>query len=243
VSDIAPTPLFSIITVVRNAVGTIENCIQSVTNQSFADFEYIVIDGLSDDGTSELISKHLNSIHTYVREKDLGIYDAMNKAITMCRGKYIGIINADDAYFENTLMNVERSIVEYPESQIIYGGVQIISQEGGTLYVEHGNLDQAMIPHPSCFVMSDAYRHFGMFNSELKIAADYDFMLRAYKAGAVFHNTGLILAKYRSGGASAKNRFKSIQEMISIQANHLGWSKFYRNYRFLRYLAATYLIN
>ena len=241
--DAAPAPLFSIITVVRNAVNTIENCIQSVESQSFTDFEYILIDALSDDGTSELISKHVGSIETYVREKDTGIYDAMNKAIAMCRGRFIGIINADDAYFEDTLENVQKAIFEFPESQIIYGGVEILSAEAGSLFVTHTNLDRAMIAHPSCFVSAETYRKFGTFDSSFKIAADYDFMFRVFKAGVVFHNTGQLLAKYRPGGASAKNRFNSIREMISIQAIHLGWSKFYRNYRLVRYTVATYLKN
>ena len=64
----ASAPLFSIITVVRNAVDTVENCIESVKNQSLADFEYIVIDGLSDDGTSEIILAHQSAIDIYVRE-------------------------------------------------------------------------------------------------------------------------------------------------------------------------------
>lgn len=234
-------PLFSIITVVRNAVDTVENCIESVKNQSLTDFEYIVIDGLSDDGTSEVISAHQSVIDIYVREKDAGIYDAMNKAIAMCRGRYIGIINADDAYFEDTLKNVQKVITEFPNSQIIYGGMEILGKEGGSLVVDHSNLDRAMIAHPSCFVSAEAYRLFGAFNTDFKIAADYDFMLRARNAGAVFHNSGLLLAKYRPGGASAKFRLKSIKEMIATQGHHLGWSPFYRRYRLARYLAATFL--
>ena len=237
----ASAPLFSIITVVRNAVDTVENCIESVKNQSLTDFEYIVIDGLSDDGTSEVISAHQSVIDIYVREKDAGIYDAMNKAIAICRGRYIGIINADDAYFEDTLKNVQKVITEFPNSQIIYGGMEILGKEGGSLLVDHSNLDRAMIAHPSCFVSAEAYRLFGAFNTDFKIAADYDFMLRARNAGAVFHNSGLLLAKYRPGGASAKFRLKSIKEMIATQGNHLGWSPFYRRYRLARYLAATFL--
>jgi glycosyltransferase involved in cell wall biosynthesis len=240
-NEVVRAPFFSIITVVRNARDTIEDCIQSVEEQNFSDFEYIVIDGLSDDGTSELISKHIDSIDTYVREKDTGIYDAMNKAISMCRGRYIGIINADDSYFKDTLLKVQRALRKYPQAQIVYGGVQILSEKGGSLFVDHADLDRTMIAHPSCFVSADTYRQMGNFDSSFKIAADYDFMLRALKAGAVFHNSGLLLAKYRPGGTSAKNRFRSIQEMISIQANYLGWSKFYRNYRLFRYTAVTYL--
>lgn len=237
----ALAPYFSVITVVRNAVGTIGDCINSVEIQSFKDYEYIVIDGLSDDGTSEVISNHMSAIDTYVREKDTGIYDAMNKAISLCRGKYIGIINADDAYFEDTLKNVQKVITEFPDSQIVYGGVQILSGEGGSLLVDHSKLDQVMIAHPSCFVSAEVYKRFGIFDAKLKIAADYDFMLRARNQGVIFQNSGLLLAKYRPGGASAKLRLTSIREMISIQAHHLGWNRAYRSYRLARYVGATFV--
>lgn len=237
----SPAPTFSIITVVRNAVDTIENCILSVINQSFTDFEYIVIDGLSDDGTSEIISTHLSGIDTYVREKDKGIYDAMNKAINMCRGKYIGIINADDAYFHDTLRNVHSVVLNFPNSEIVYGGVQVLSENSESLFVDDSQLDQMMIAHPSCFVSSEVYRRIGAFNSKYRIAADYDFMLRARSAGVNFQNSGLLLAKYRPGGASAKFRLTSIREMIAIQAHHLGWNPIYRLYRLTRYLGATFI--
>lgn len=234
-------PFFSVITVVRNAVSTIEDCIKSVETQSFRDFEYIVVDSLSDDGTSELISKHLDSIDKYVREKDSGIYDAMNKAIAMCEGEYIGIINADDAYFEDSLKRIHAAITKNPEAEIIYGGVEFLSPGTGSLLVDHSNLAQTMIAHPSCFVSTHTYRELGAFDSSFKIAADYEFMLRAFSAGVVFHNTGENLAKYRPGGASAKHRFKSIRETISIQAQYLKWSNPYRKYRLIRFLLATYI--
>lgn len=237
----AAVPYFSVITVVRNAVDTIEDCIISVEKQRFKDYEYIIIDGLSDDGTSAVISTHKEAVDTYVREKDSGIYDAMNKAIALCRGKYIGIINADDAYFDDTLANVHKVITEFPDSQIVYGGVQFLSEKKGSLLVDHSKLDQVMIAHPSCFVSAEVYRRFGAFDSKLKIAADYDFMLRVRNQGVIFQNTGLLLAKYRPGGASAKLRFTSIKEMISIQAHHLDWNGVYRLYRLARFVGATFL--
>ena len=240
-SQEASRPFFSVITVVRNAVSTIEDCIKSVETQSFRDFEYIVVDSLSDDGTSELISKHLDSIDKYVREKDSGIYDAMNKAIAMCEGEYIGIINADDAYFEDSLKRIRAAVSKNPEAEILYGGVEFLSPGTGSLLVDHTNLARTMIAHPSCFVSAHIYRELGTFNSSFKIAADYDFMLRAFIAGAVFHNTGENLAKYRPGGASARHRLKSIRETISIQAHHLKWSNSYRKYRLIRFLLATYI--
>jgi glycosyltransferase involved in cell wall biosynthesis len=237
----AAAPYFSVVTVVRNAVDTIEDCIISVEKQRFKDYEYIIIDGLSDDGTSAVISTHKEAVDTYVREKDSGIYDAMNKAIALCRGKYIGIINADDAYFDDTLANVHKVITEFPDSQIVYGGVQFLSEKKRSLLVDHSKLDQVMIAHPSCFVSAEVYRRFGAFDSKLKIAADYDFMLRVRNQGVIFQNTGLLLAKYRPGGASAKLRFTSIKEMISIQAHHLDWNGVYRLYRLARFVGATFL--
>ena len=234
-------PEFSIITVVRNSVDTIENCVKSVKSQTHKDYEYIVIDGLSDDGTSEIILKHLDSINVYLREKDAGIYDAMNKALTLCSGKYIGIINADDSYLPDTLSNVHRVFTDFPNAQVVYGGVHIVSEKGGLLFIDHLNLDNYMIAHPSCFVSAEVYRNFGKFNSNFKIAADYDFMLRIRNAGVTFKNSGLVLANYRPGGASAKYRFVSIKEMINIQAYHLGWSNLYRKYKFFRHIFATYL--
>lgn len=236
-------PFFSVITVVRNAINTIEDCIKSVESQNYRDFEYIVIDSLSDDGTSEVISKHLYSIDKYVRERDSGIYEAMNKAIAMCEGEYIGIINADDEYFEDTLMRIRAAYSKNPEAEIIYGGVEFLSPGTGSLHVDHSSLARTMIAHPSCFVSTHTYRELGTFNSSFKIAADYDFMLRAFIAGAVFHNIGENLAKYRPGGASARHRFKSIQETITIQAHHLRWSNSYRRYRLFRFLLAAYFKN
>lgn len=236
-------PLFSLITVVRNAANTIEDCIMSVENQCYRDFEYIVIDSLSDDGTSDLILKHLGSIDKYVREKDSGIYDAMNKAIKMSEGKFIGIINADDAYFEDTLKRIHVAIANNPEAEIIYGGVEFLSPGSGSLLVDHTSLAQTMIAHPSCFVSKHTYDKLGTFNASFKIAADYDFMLRAFNAGAVFHNTRETLAKYRPGGASANYRFRSIWETITIQSHHLKWSNSYRRYRLIKFLLATYIKN
>lgn len=237
----SPRPLFSIITVVRNSVETIEDCIQSVEAQTFRDFEYIVVDGLSDDGTSEVILKHSGTIDTYIREKDFGIYDAMNKAISLCQGSFIGILNADDTYFKGSLGQVRDVITNFPNSQVVYGSVRVSGVHPRILVVSHHDLERAMIPHPSCFVSADLYRQIGQFDPMLKIAADYDFMLRAFKSGAVFHDSGRTLANYRPGGASARFRLRSIREMISIQANQLGWNSIYKLYRLVRHLGATYL--
>ena len=107
------TPLFSIITVCYNSVHTIENTIKSVVFQKFKDFEYIIVDGNSTDGTNEIIMKYKKSIDVYISENDNGIYFAMNKAIKVSKGKYINFLNSGDVFnSKDTLSIISNSIDE-----------------------------------------------------------------------------------------------------------------------------------
>ena len=98
-------PLFSIITVVYNGEKFLEKAITSVINQSYKDFEYIVIDGGSTDKSLEIIKKYEKKIDYWVSEKDKGIYDAFNKGMKVSRGKFIGFINSDDTYKKKCFKN------------------------------------------------------------------------------------------------------------------------------------------
>ena len=93
----------TIITVVKNAENTLENCIKSVLSQNYDNLEYIVIDGNSSDRTKEIINKYKNNISRIIIEDDDGIWDAMNKGIKLADGEIIGFLNSDDYYFNNTL--------------------------------------------------------------------------------------------------------------------------------------------
>ena len=94
---------FSIITVVLNSRDNLNETINSLKKQSFKDFEYIVIDGGSTDGTLDIIKNNLDIITFHKSEKDKGIYDAINKGLKLCNGKYIGILNSGDRYTLNGL--------------------------------------------------------------------------------------------------------------------------------------------
>ena len=96
-------PLISIITVCYNAEGTIEQTIRSVLNQTYKNIEYIIIDGFSTDNTLNIIERYKDSIAMVVSERDQGIYDAMNKGLSLAKGCFIGFLNADDWYDENAL--------------------------------------------------------------------------------------------------------------------------------------------
>ena len=93
-------------------------------NQSFKDFEYIIIDGNSDDNTLNIIKRYEEQIDYWLSQKDNGIYDAFNKGVNLCRGEYIGIINSDDVYTKDALKIIYKYIKNYPEKDFIFGSVK-----------------------------------------------------------------------------------------------------------------------
>ena len=213
-------PIFSIITVTKNAEATIEDCIESVSKQTFANLEHLIIDGKSTDSTIKIIEElDLNLNNTsYISESDVGLYDAMNKGIQKSKGQYIGILNADDKYVEDCLEQVINVFGNFPEVGIVYAGM-IIDQKK-KLYVSHLDLESKMICHPTCFVSREVYEKIGSFNLKYKVAADYDFMLRAKQSGVKFMGIESEIVEFRSGGFSSKNPLKSIFETYRIQMKY-----------------------
>ena len=212
-------PRFSVITVVRNAAGTIEETIESVLSQEPSTFEYIVIDNLSSDGTSEIISKYKKQLKVYVRESDQGIYDAMNKGINLANGEWVSIINADDLLMPNCLKKVEELLSVHAEAEIVYGNVVDYSSNQEMPQILHDDLFSQMIYHPAVFVKRIVYESLGGFDTSYRISADYEFMLRAFTEGKSFKYLPSSLAKYRSGGYSNINWKNSVKEFESVKTS------------------------
>jgi len=203
-------PLISIITVVYNGVDFLEETIQSVLNQEYENIEYIIIDGGSTDGTVDIIKNYEEHIDYWVSEADGGIYDAMNKGITVSNGEIVGIVNADDTLYPDTIKKVCEKI-NFDNLDYIYGSIDLMD-ENGTIIGKTIPMDEKDIflkkyidmpfPHPSLFVTKDVYRQIGLYDVQFKLSADYDFVLRLldkdYKGSVLFEPTG----KFRSGGSS-----------------------------------------
>ena len=183
----------SIITVSYNAVMTIEQTIQSVLKQSYHNIEYIVIDGQSTDGTQKIIEKYGNAIAYYVSEPDHGIYDAMNKGISHATGDVIGIINSDDWYESDAVEKVV-DCFNRTDAGVVFGEIWLIDHNEKKINCTKHSL---LPPHPAMFVKRDIYQKYGVFDTDYKLAADYEMTLRFVIDGVLFEHIEDIISNFR----------------------------------------------
>lgn len=214
----------TIITVAYNSVKTLEDTMKSVLAQTFANIEYIIVDGASTDGTIQLIRQYeprFGKRMRWISEKDKGIYDAMNKGIKMSSGDVIGILNSDD-YFTSSDV-IERMMASFNDSTLdaVYGDIHFIhdglpgkcvryysSKPFRPLWLRFG----FMPAHPSFYCRREVFEKAGFYKIDYKIGSDYEMMVRLF----LVHK---IRAKYlpldfvtmRTGGASTRNVMSRLQ--------------------------------
>ena len=183
---------FSIITISFNSEKTIERTIKSVLAQTCKDYEYIIVDGASKDGTLDIIKKYeplFGGRLKWKSEPDKGIYNAMNKGIERSKGDIIGIVNSDDWLEPNALeiVNQEYCRNNYNKNAIYCGGIIFHTLDGKIRYLRANKqlyIRQSKyyilsgIRHPATFVPHKIYAKVGLFDERIKIAADSDFLLR-----------------------------------------------------------------
>lgn len=215
----------SIITVCYNSEKTISDCIKSVALQSYSNIEHIIVDGKSTDKTLEIINSLGSKITHLISEEDKGIYDAINKGIILAQGDVIGILNSDDFYATKDVIKdvVTRFLTEKTDS--IYGDIVYVSNKNinhirrywrAGSYKDEKFFYGWMPPHPTFFVRKKIYDTYGLYNTNFKIAADYEFMLRMlHKHKITTTYIPKVLVKMRMGGISNvhfKNRILANQE-------------------------------
>ncbi|MCM1233971.1 MAG: glycosyltransferase [Ruminococcus flavefaciens] len=239
-------PLVSIITVCFNSEATIKRTIESVFNQSYTNIEYIVIDGASNDRTLDILNDCEDRFcgrMKVISEPDKGIYDAMNKGIRMAKGDIIGIVNSDDFYeldaVENIVFSYKKNNI--PEECEIYYGFQrdlLRGEEIDVVFYHHRNLRKICINHPTCFVTSNVYKKYGLFDLKYKSSADYEFLLRMYLDSNVkFIPIYKIISNFEIGGTSLSGLAASETADILYKRNLISkkeyfirklWAKMYR---------------
>ncbi len=214
-------PYFSIITVVLNGEKHLEQTINSVLNQDYADYEYIIVDGGSTDGTLGIIQKYEDRITKWISEKDSGIYEAMNKGIRFAKGDFVSFLNSDDFYLPGTLQKVA-DIIRNNNADIYHGNVLILDDKNtiadATLGHHTGDVTSlgigGFLYQPSAFTKKIVFDRIGFFNDKLKIVSDYDFFLRASKHNFLFYRIEEPLTAFRSGGIS--DSYKSFFEAYHL---------------------------
>ena len=200
----------SIITVCFNSAETIEDTISSVIGQSHKDIEYIIIDGGSTDETLSIIEKYKANISYFVSEPDKGLYDAMNKGISAATGDAVGILNSDDVFFNDHV--IEKINRELTAVDAVYGDIAFYKNENLDQVVRHyssayftkNKLSSGIMPaHPSLYVKRNRLLEAGLYDTHYKIASDFDMIVRLF--GRDDFNSYYIpevLVKMRTGGVS-----------------------------------------
>jgi glycosyltransferase involved in cell wall biosynthesis len=202
----------SIITATYNSEATIEDTLRSVVGQRNADIEYIVIDGGSADRTLQIIEKYRSHITHLRSEPDRGIYDALNKGIQLASGEVTGILHSDDVFADPDVVAGYAELIGGAGCDAAYGDLYYVSRENTEKVIRrwksgsyrHGMFYNGwMPPHPTFFVRTALYRKHGAFNPALKIAGDYELMLRLiHKHRISLCYMQKVTVKMRVGGAS-----------------------------------------
>ena len=210
----------SVVTVCWNAERHIEQTIRSVICQNYLDFEYIVVDGLSSDGTMQIVEKYLpvfqkkKIVCRVISEKDKGIYDAMNKAIDMADGDWIIYMNAGDYFFKReVLSDVSEELDD--EIGVLYGDV-VIHERHKFKYVPAGDIEELKkrdpIHHQACLTRTSFLKKH-RFDMNYQIGSDYDLFLRMYLDGVKFKRINYVWAVFLLGGLSHQHFLSFTKEM------------------------------
>ncbi len=214
----------SIITITYNSAATVEDTIKSVVMQDYPNVEYLIIDGKSKDATLQIAEKYKDKISKIVSEKDKGLYDALNKGIKHATGDIIGMLHSDDLYSHpQVISNIVKTFQDHPEAEGVYADLVFVNRndtdkvmrtwESGT-YQEGDFLKGWMPPHPTFFVKKETYEKHGGFNTELKLSADYELMLRLiHKNQIKLAYLNEVIVKMRMGGVS------NVSFFVKLKAN------------------------
>lgn len=236
----------SIITVTYNSELFLESCIQSVENQAYSDIEHIIIDGNSVDGTEGIVKKFKNLI--YLSEIDNGIYDAINKGIGLATGDVIGILNSDDLFADNNV--VQRIITAFDNQNVgaVFSDVQFVQRNDtskpvrfySSKFFKPWMFTFGFQPaHPTFYVRRELFEKFGKYRTDLRIAGDFELLLRFLKTNKVpFKYVKDVWVKMRIGGVSTSG----ISSILKLNEEILLAHKFNQVYTNKFFVYSKYLI-
>jgi len=220
-------PKLSVITIVYNNVRDIERTILSVLNQTYSNIEYIIVDGLSTDGTFQMIKQYQDRVSKIISEKDRGIYDAMNKGLALATGDYVIFMNSGDEFYDAGTVTAVFAAAD--DADIYYGETEMIAGSGESLgqrrhkapkqFTWRGFEYGMSISHQAIYVrraLAEPY------DRQYQLSADIEWIIRAAKKAKKIINVNRYVAKYLVGGMSKKKHRQSLQERFDIMKRYYG---------------------
>jgi len=219
-------PTITIVTVVLNNENHLQKTLNSIYKQTYKNYELIVIDGGSTDGTVNIIKKNRSKIDYWISEKDKGIYDAFNKGLKLATGDYIGFVNSDDLLLPNALRILKKYIIKYPKKDFIFGAVK---KHWGTLYGYkpwkiYFSWGFYSSHSTGFFIKLKSAKKVGFYNLKYKFSADYDYFFRMIvkkKLKGISTTKKEVFGIFRRGGYSSKISFKDhFREEIQIRKDN-----------------------
>lgn len=249
-------PKVSVITIVFNGQDTLRKTIESIRTQTYENIEYIIIDGGSTDETLNIIKENESLIDKWVSEPDGGISDAFNKGIAMATGEVIGLLNSGDIFYQDSVERVLDLFKQLPDTEIVYGNLFLEFSDESLNHIRFATPELTAgsfkcrfpdLNHPTVFAKRYLYEQIGNFDTSLRFAMDYDWLRRAYRAGAKFSKLdGKPVAALEFAGASTENASITIEEVYRISlkfGDNRYVSAFYNLfYRKWRCYIRTYLL-
>jgi glycosyltransferase len=226
----------TIITVTFNSSRTIQEALDSVAAQNHRDIEHIVIDGGSTDGTQAIVAGHPSRVARLISEPDDGIYDAMNKGLRLATGDYVGFLNGDDTLASPTAIQELVDAATRTGADALFGDLVYVDPSRPRPLVRYwraGAYSQAalrlgwMPPHPTLYIRRRTIARIGHFDSRLRIAADYEYMLRLFADSTVrTAYVPSVLVRMRTGGASNHSIramiSKSREDLLALRRHKVG---------------------
>lgn len=226
-------PTASVITATFNSARTVQDTLLSVNSQTWPAIDHIVVDGGSTDDTLSLVERHGERIVSAVSEKDAGLYDAFNKGLARATGEVISFINSDDYYCSSDVIaQVMAAFQADPELDAVHGDLVYVDPVDTSRIERHWksrpatveNIRRGFIPaHPTLFMRRSAYEKVGQFDTRYRLAADYDFMLRAFYVHRIKSlYIPDIWVRMRSGGATGGSAASIMRQNDEIRASQMA---------------------
>jgi hypothetical protein len=213
-TKVKASPFISIVTSTRNAARQLPNASNAMRQQSYSNFEWIIIDGASTDGTVELIQESGDIVDRWISEPDSGIYDAWNKGLELARGAWICFLGADDWLWDHDVLMKLSTVLEqaYPPFRVVYGRVAIVNRAGEVLFYEGTPWPKVKrrfqsimcIPHPALMHHRSLFEEHGFFDTSFRIAGDYDLLIRELRRRDALFVPDVVTAAMSREGISSR---------------------------------------